>query len=63
MQGKKLKGEGILVKDTREKTARVLRSFVIRWLNLKSPATLTYVPVRQLLISGTTQLFRFEKCL
>jgi hypothetical protein len=46
MQGKKLKGEGILVKDKREKTAKVLRSFVIRWLNLKSPATLTRVSVR-----------------
>jgi hypothetical protein len=46
MQGKKLKGEGILIKDKREKTAKVLRSFVIRWLNLKSPATLTRVSVR-----------------
>jgi len=46
MQGKKLKGEGIPVKDKREKTAKVLRSFVIRWLNLKSPATLTRVSVR-----------------
>ena len=46
MQGKKLKGEGILVKGKREKTAKVLRSFVIRWLNLKSPATLAHVSVR-----------------
>jgi hypothetical protein len=46
MQGKKLKGEEILVKDKREKTAKVLRSFVIRWLNLKSPATLTRASVR-----------------
>jgi hypothetical protein len=43
MQGKKLKGEEILVKDKREKTAKGLRSFVIRWPNLKSPATRTRV--------------------
>ena len=45
MQGKKLKGEGILVNDKREKTAKGLRSFVIQWFNLKSPATLTRVSV------------------